>query len=704
MPWAATTTGIERLDRATDRFRRVAGAPAVTIDGLAFAAHGSVWMHTPEAIEHYQIDGDGLKLRQRFAAGSDLFGGYVQMLHVAVDGDVWIGSVRGLWRLHPETGGLRRFDELDGLPSGEFEPRAMAVSRDGVVWAGTRGGAVAFDPGTIKTDLSTPTLQIVSATTRREGATVTLDPGRQIALGYADRDLSFATRLLSFANLSANRYRFRLDGFDKDWIDTGNRGQQTYSQMPAGTYSLHVQAMNAGAGWVDLASPLSIHVVAAPWATPWAYALYAVSVLAIIALAFRSYRLRIRRGHALQLALERQRAAEQIGESKSAFLATMAHEIRTPLTGVLGMTDLLLRTDLNEKQRGQADAIRTSGELLMRVVNDSLDLARIEAGKLALEARAFSPGALIAEVATICQGVAEKKSLSLSVNVDPDVPPRVCGDPLRVKQVLLNLVGNALKFTENGRVVIGLAPEAGGRLRCRVEDSGPGMSADIRERVFQRFEQSAGVTGRFGGSGLGLAICRELVELMGGEIRVNSQLGRGSEFIVDLPLPALAEREFDAESGDANGPRSGWTPAPPSTSSAGRSLDILLVEDDETVAKVIVGLLDHVGHRCFHAANGLIALAELSRARFDVALIDLDLPGIDGLRLARMLRVRRDPSGWSLPLIAVTARAGGNEEAQVRAAGMDGFLRKPLIAERLYEAIDNVVSARADATRRSQNA
>ncbi|MEO8460144.1 MAG: ATP-binding protein [Dokdonella sp.] len=704
MPWAATTTGIERLDRATDRFRRVAGAPTVTIDGLAFAADGSVWMHVPEAIERYQIDSEGLKLLQRFPAGSDLFGGYVQMLHIAADGDVWIGSVRGLWRLHPETGSLRRFDEFDGLPSGEFEPRAMAVSRQGMVWAGTRSGAVAFDPGTIQTHLPTPTLQIVSATTRREGATVTLDPGRQIDLGYADRDLSFAVRLLSFANLSANRYRFRLEGFDKDWIDTGNSGQQTYSQLSAGNYSLHVQAMNAEASWVDLASPLSIQVVSAPWATPWAYALYALAVLGSIALVFRSYRLRIRRGHALQLALERQRAAEQVGESKSAFLATMAHEIRTPLTGVLGMTDLLLRTDLNEKQRGQADAIRTSGELLMRVVNDSLDLARIEAGKLALEARAFSPGSLLAEVATMCQGMADKKSLALSLNVDPDVPPRVCGDPLRVKQVLLNLVGNAMKFTEHGRVVIGLAPEPGGRLRFRVEDSGPGMSADIRERVFQRFEQSAGVAGRFGGSGLGLAICRELVELMGGEICVNSQLGRGSEFTVDLPLPALAERESSTESGDDNGLRSGWTPAPPSTSSAGRALDILLVEDDETVAKVIVGLLDHVGHRCFHAANGLIALAELSRARFDVALIDLDLPGIDGLRLARMLRVRRDPSGWSLPLIAVTARAGGNEESQVRAAGMDGFLRKPLVAERLYEAIDSVVRAHVDATRRSQSA
>ncbi len=362
----------------------------------------------------------------------------------------------------------------------------------------------------------------------------------------------------------------------------------------------------------------------------------------------------------------------------------MGHEIRTPMTGVLGMSELLLGTSLDERQRSYAQALRQSGELMLRVVNDSLDLARIEAGKLALEAEPFDPAALLREVITMERPLADRKGLALALDISAQAPVRVIGDALRVKQILLNLANNALKFTERGSVTLGLEPHGGG-IAFRVADSGPGMSAEVRARLFGRFEQADGINHRYGGSGLGLSICRELAQLMGGHIDVASELGQGSTFIVELPLAV-----------PVHGLRVDAALAPAPGESA--PLHVLLVEDDATVADVVAALLAQLGHRVVHAPNGLAALAQLKRHvdgrqgavpdRFDVALIDLDLPGVDGLQLARIIRAG---DYAALPLISVTARSVGNEEALIRAVGMNGLLRKPMTLALLAAALASAV-------------
>jgi CheY-like chemotaxis protein len=357
----------------------------------------------------------------------------------------------------------------------------------------------------------------------------------------------------------------------------------------------------------------------------------------------------------------------------------MGHEIRTPMTGVLGMSELLLGTALDERQSGYARAIHQSGELMLRVVNDSLDLARIEAGKLALDLAPFDPANLLREVAAVERPLAERKGLALVVQIAPDLPSRVNGDALRIKQILLNLAGNAIKFTEAGTVTLGLSRSDAGGLNFRVSDSGPGMSETLRSRLFGRFEQADGVARQHGGSGLGLAICRELAQLMGGHIDVESRIGVGSTFSLQLACADVEDREIPADAVVASNKRSG--------------LHALLVEDDATVADVIVGLLGQLGHRATHAPNGLAALAALKRVgsasapvdRFDFALLDLDLPGIDGLQLARLIRAG---DYGPLPLIAVTARSVGDEDVQIRAAGMQALLRKPLTAAMLSDAIE----------------
>jgi CheY-like chemotaxis protein/anti-sigma regulatory factor (Ser/Thr protein kinase) len=338
------------------------------------------------------------------------------------------------------------------------------------------------------------------------------------------------------------------------------------------------------------------------------------------------------------------------------------------MTGVLGMAELLLRTDLDVKQHGYAQAIQDSGRLLLRLVNDSLDLARIEAGKLQLDIAPFDLHALLRQVEALARPQAAKRGLAWTLCVADDLPHWLVGDALRIEQVLLNLVNNAVKFTEHGAVELSARRGGVAGVAFTVSDSGPGIASAERERLFRRFEQADGPQRR-SGSGLGLAICRELVARMGGTIDLDSEPGRGSIFRVELPLPESAV------------PGKVENAASPPIATTGR---ILLVEDDATVAATIAGLLEAQGHAVSRVEHGLAALGELATADYAAVLLDLDLPGVDGLTLARMIRAGEakddKPSLW---LVGISARSRGDEEALCRAAGMDAFLRKPVTGEML---------------------
>ncbi|MFT4257076.1 MAG: ATP-binding protein [Pseudoxanthomonas sp.] len=670
--WLAGTQGLQAWDKQARRFVQVPGSPEGLIDGFDPAGDGMVWIARFGAVEAYRFENGVLKLHKRIAAEAGL--PQIAFKGIAEDGDgiLWVASNRGLVRVDPALATTRIYGIGDGLPGQEIAFAPVAGGDARLLIAAAHGVAV-FDPAALRPSSLMPRLAIDSIAVRRGGDVIPLPVNLPFRVGNDDRDLHVVARLLSFDNVAGNRYRFRLSGFDDDWVDVGGSGERTFSRLPPGDYRLEIAGRTADNLWSETRT-IAFHVDPPWWRTWWTLAAFVVLGLLLLWYAAAAYRMRVKRRSAWQLAEHKRELAEQASLAKTRFLATLGHEVRTPMTGVLGMSELLLGTPLDEKQRGYTNAIQNAGKHLLRLVNDALDLSRIESGKLELEQQAFDLRELIADVTHLVAPMARQRGLHFECAIDPAAPRALRGDPLRVRQILLNLLNNALKFTERGRIGLQVQPRAGGGVRFTVSDTGPGINAEQQARLFQRFVQAEGArtTARYGGSGLGLAICQELAAAMGGGVELESTPGEGARFIVDLPLEETTVLSPSARDEGA------------ATAVASQSWHVLLVEDDPTVAEVITGLLQARGHAVRHAAHGLAALAEVGGGeRFDAALLDLDLPGLDGLALARQLRAQ----GFATPLLAITARADAAAEPMAMDAGFDGFLRKPLTGEMLEAAM-----------------
>lgn len=385
-------------------------------------------------------------------------------------------------------------------------------------------------------------------------------------------------------------------------------------------------------------------------------------------------------------------AAEAANVAKSRFLAIMSHELRTPMTAVIGMGDLLMGTPLTEQQQGFVKTLRTSAETLLAILNDVLDFSKVEAGQLELEKIDFSLHRLIDDVINLFQVRAATKGVSLSASIADDTPRHVRGDPIRFRQVLFNLIGNAIKFTDRGRIEVALWavdwPNGQVELHCEVSDTGIGLTEEQSARLFEAFVQAdASTARRFGGTGLGLAICKRLVEAMGGKIKVKSELGRGSTF------------HFSIVVGYADGPPSLDAIArPPSetmeewTDMTLRPAALLLAEDNDVNRMLITTMLKRMGHQVTAVENGARALEELqtTAGAFDAVILDMAMPVLDGPSAAK--KIRRMPAPLcDIPIIGLSADALAEHRAGHMAAGLTAYLTKPIDWKQLAAVIERAV-------------
>jgi signal transduction histidine kinase/class 3 adenylate cyclase/ActR/RegA family two-component response regulator len=611
-------------------------------------------------------------------------------------GRLWLSHSKGLDSFDPVSGAIQRFDREDGLQSKEFTPGACNAGRSGRLYFGGVEGFSAFDPGAIEVDPFIPPVVLTDFLLFNKPVPVgpssvlpvALGTSRRIELGWRDSIFAFEFSALSHRQAKRRRFAYQLVGFDKDWVVTDWRNRKaSYTNLGHGRYVFRVKAANADGAWGENVAEIEVNLLAPPWRTWWAYTLYGLLVTGVAVSFVRTQRAKVERERAISARLR------QADKLKDEFLANTSHELRTPLNGIIGIADSLLEGvtgALPEETNANLRMIVSSGRRLYHLVNDILDFSKLRNRDLVLQLGPVDMHTLTEVVLTLSRPLLRGKPVEL-VNEIPSASPAVWADENRIQQILHNLIGNAIKFTEAGRVAVSARVEAGHELVVCVSDTGIGIAEDARERIFRSFEQADGSTARvYGGTGLGLTVTRQLVELHGGRVWVESEVGKGSRFLFSVPLSAepvcetarTVHREElrRVEPGEDSIGESVGKPL------AAGSARILVVDDEPVNLQVVSNYLALRRYSIETATSGQEALqAVAAKGRFDLVILDVMMPRMSGYDVCRRLRESYLPS--ELPVVLLTAKNQVSDLVEGFAAGASDFLTKPFSRDELLSRV-----------------